>query len=84
LGGFGSDISHKDTFQEQKMIRELPVFRGWTLDVRLAQFRRINSETSELEFLDFASEEGDALLADYIATLDSTSEIFTSIMQRII
>jgi hypothetical protein len=65
------------------MVRALPIFREWTVDVRLAQFRRVDLKTLEVEFLDFGSEEGDALLADYIATLSPYSTIFNSIMNRI-
>ena len=53
--------------------RWLPVFRGWTVDVRLRQFRRVfwepDGSPGPVEFLDFSSEEGDALLVDYIKSL---------------
>lgn len=51
------------------MIRQLPVFKGYTIDVRLRQFRRV--EMGEpLEFIDFESPEGDELLVEYIHSLD--------------
>ena len=55
------------------MVRELPVFRGYTVDIRLRQFRKVSREMSSIEFIDFSSEEGDLLLGDYIESLDSNS-----------
>lgn len=56
-----------------RMVRVLPVFRGWTVDVRLRQFRRVHWEPDgspgPVEFLEFSSEEGDDLLVEYIKSL---------------
>jgi hypothetical protein len=42
---------------------ELPTFKGWTIDARLKQFRKVSrGESPEIEFIDFNSEEGQALL----------------------
>ena len=41
----------------------LPVFNGYTVDVRLKQFRKVNKDTS-IEFIDFDSEKGKRLLAE--------------------
>ncbi len=46
---------------------KLPEFRGWTVDIRLKEFRRVTDD--EIEFLSFRSYEGDLLLADYIDSL---------------
>jgi hypothetical protein len=48
------------------MITKLPIWKGWTVDVRLRQFRKADLMTQEIEFLDFDSEEGDNLLTDMI------------------
>jgi len=66
------------------MVRTLPVFCGWTVDARLRQFRRVVSETFTIEFIDFKSDEGDALLCDYLATLPSDSELFNEIAKAIL
>jgi len=51
--------------------RVLPVFRGWTVDVRLREFRRVRfaRDGAPLAFVvvSFASPEGDALLVAYVA-----------------
>ena len=61
----------------ENSMRALPVFRGYTVDVRLRQFRRVSSEG--IEFLDFGSEQGDELLGEYIDTLDRDSAEFSTI-----
>jgi len=51
------------------MIRRLPTFKGYTIDVRLKQLRK--AEIGEpLEFIDFDSEQGDAILLELIHSLD--------------
>jgi hypothetical protein len=44
--------------------RGLPVFRGWTVDERLREFRRMDRETG-MVFLPFDSLDGLALLMAY-------------------
>ena len=61
----------------ENRMRALPVFRGYTVDVRLRQFRRVSSEG--IEFLDFGSEQGDGLLDEYIDTLHRDSAEFRTI-----
>ncbi|MCX6771366.1 MAG: hypothetical protein NTX79_04900 [Candidatus Micrarchaeota archaeon] len=51
------------------MIVILPTFKGYTIDVRLGQFRKVSRENG-IEFLDFDEEEGDELLAEYLGTLN--------------
>lgn len=65
------------------MIRILPVFKGYTVDVRLAQFRKV-FRSGAIEFLDFDSEKGDALLTKYIKTIDVNSEEFKQIALAIL
>jgi len=44
---------------------ELPTFKGWTIDARLKQFRKVSrGESPEIEFIDFNSEKGQELLAE--------------------
>ena len=59
-----------------KMVKEipfeLPTFKGYTVDPRLRQFRKVIPQES-IEFIDFNSEEGQGLLAEmreYFSFLD--------------
>lgn len=54
------------------MVRALLVFDGWTVDVRLQQFRKVkwdNSNPDGIEFLEFDSEEGEELLRSMPGTM---------------
>jgi len=51
------------------MTIKLPEFKGYTVDVKLKQFRKVSKEKG-IKFIDFDSSEGDKLLAGYIDTLD--------------
>lgn len=50
------------------MIRILPTFKGYTVDVRLREFRRIY-KTKFPVFIPFDSDEGDTLLCAWLKTL---------------
>jgi hypothetical protein len=63
------------------MVRTLPVFKGYTVDSRLMQFRKVTSVG--IEFVNFETEEGDRLLARYIPTLDANSEEFRDLADAI-
>jgi len=52
------------------MVIQLPVFKEHTVDARLKQFRKVDPIKKTISFLDFDTEEGDKLLAEYIDTLD--------------
>ena len=44
---------------------ELPTFKGYTIDARLRQFRKvIQGENPKIEFIDFKSEEGRELIEE--------------------
>ena len=43
----------------------LPEFKGYTVDERLKQFRKVDRNNLSIEFVDFDSEEGQELLAEY-------------------
>lgn len=47
------------------MVTKLPEFRGYTIDERLRQFRKVDKEKPSIEFVDFDSEEGQWLLEEY-------------------
>ncbi len=51
--------------QEVKMVTKLPEFKGYTVDERLKQFRKVDQEKPSIEFIDFDTEEGQELLAQY-------------------
>ena len=47
------------------MVKELPKFKGYTVDERLKQFRKVDREKPSIEFVKFDSEEGKELLDEY-------------------
>ena len=71
---------------EENMPRLLPVFKGYTVDVRLREFRKFDCEKGidGTEFIDFDSEEGDKLLSELIRTLDSNDPLFKEIAAAIV
>ena len=46
----------------------LPVFEGYTVDVRLKEFRRVNLHQG-FEFIPFESPQGERLLEDFIEVI---------------
>ncbi len=54
-------------------IRFLPVFNGYTVDVRLKQFRKVNNDAS-IAFIDFDSEKGKRLLAEFESDNENEAE----------
>jgi hypothetical protein len=44
-----------------------PFFKGYTVDVKHHQFRRVNATT--IEFLDFTSPNGEIVMGEYISAL---------------
>ena len=44
------------------MVKELPKFKGYTVDKRLGQFRKVDREKPSIDFVDFDSEKGQELL----------------------
>ena len=54
-----------NTKQEGKMVKELPTFKGYTVDERLKQFRKVDKGKPSIDFVDFDSEEGQELLELY-------------------
>lgn len=54
-----------NTKQEVNMVKKLPEFKGYTVDERLKQFRKVDCKKPSIEFVDFDSEEGQELLSQY-------------------
>ena len=46
------------------MVKELPNFKGYTVDKKLNQFRKVDREKPSIDFVDFDSEEGQELLEE--------------------
>jgi len=63
------------------MVRRLPVFKGYVVDLRLKQFRKVLNE--KIIFLDFNSEKGERLLSEYINSLSLDSMEFNEIKENI-
>ncbi len=64
------------------MTKILPVFKGYTVDVRLKEFRKIDPHRG-MRFVRFNSPLGDKLLEGFIETLDADTtegrELLTAI-----
>jgi hypothetical protein len=46
-------------------MQKLPEFKGYTVDIRLRQFRKIDYKKRKIEFIEFESEKGRKLLEDF-------------------
>ncbi len=55
------------------MIRQLPTFKGYTVDVRLKQFRRVDSLWG-MEFIDFDIPQGEALLEELVESINAETQ----------
>ena len=63
-------------------VRALPTFKGYVVDVRLREFRKADPGTV-MEFIDFDSPKGDPILAEYIESLDTTTDRGKKVLQHI-
>ena len=54
--------------QEVKMVKELPTFKGYTVDERLQEFRKVDKSKPSIDFVKFDSEKGQELLEEYEKT----------------
>lgn len=59
-------------------MKRLPTYRGYIVDVKLREFRKIKYGKT-LEFIPFDSEKGDRLLAALIKSLPQKSKLFEEI-----
>ena len=48
-----------------EMVTKLPEFKGYTVDERLKQFRKVDHDKPSIEFVEFNSEKGKKLLDEY-------------------
>jgi hypothetical protein len=46
---------------KQKSPKKLPVFKGYTIDERLGEYRKVNKKTGMIEFIPFDSNKGKAI-----------------------
>lgn len=52
--------------------QRLPTFKGYTVDIRLKQFRKVTKH--KIQFIKFNSIEGEKILLKYIKRLDRTKK----------
>ncbi|MDP2654358.1 MAG: hypothetical protein Q8Q08_10045 [Candidatus Omnitrophota bacterium] len=55
------------------MIRQLPTFKGYTVDARLKQFRRVDPLWG-MEFIDFDTPQGEALLEELVGSINAETQ----------
>lgn len=60
--------------------KKLPIFKGYTVDVRLKQFRKVKKE--RIEFVEFDSAEGEKLFSKYIDGLSTKSKEFKELIHN--
>lgn len=65
------------------MIVALPEFEGYTVDVKLKQFRKVDRSKPSIEFIYFDSEEGDKILGRFIESLDANMPEDKEILSKI-
>jgi len=58
--------------------KQLPIFKGYTIDVRLRQFRKVIGQ--KIIFIEFDSEKGENLLSKYIESLNRNSRDFKELI----
>ncbi len=62
------------------MARILSLFNGYSVDVRLKQFRKIKNQ--RIVFIDFSSEKGERMLDRYIKSLNPRSREFKELIHN--
>jgi len=65
------------------MIKILPTFNGYTVDVRLKEFRKARSNHGLLEFVPFNSPKGERLLDGFIESLNADTNEGRELLIRI-
>lgn len=61
--------------------KRLPIFKGYTVDVRLKQFRKVNKE--RIGFIDFDSAKGGTLFLEYLKRLNPKSKEFKELIHNL-
>ena len=54
------------------MLKRLPIFQGYFVDIKLNQFRKVTNQ--KIEFVDFNSVKGKRIFNKYIKSLNPKSE----------
>ena len=65
------------------MAEALPTYKGWTVDINLREFRKVDPSKPDIEFMPFDSEEGDEFLGEYTSTLDENKEKDRKMLEQI-
>lgn len=61
-------------------MKQLPIFNGYTVDMRLREFRKIKRQTApDIEIIPFDSEKGEQLLSRLIEILSTSSPLFKEV-----
>ncbi|MBW2995320.1 hypothetical protein KY312_03130 [Candidatus Woesearchaeota archaeon] len=61
-------------------MKKLPIFEGYTVDVRLKQFRKVKG--IKIKFINFDSEKGENILNKYIKSLNKKSKEFKELIKH--
>jgi len=81
-------MSSTDEFTDYVVIgrcRALPTFKGYTVDTRCREFRKINfGPMAGLEFIDFDSDRGDELLVELLEIVSVDSVLFEELFSAIV
>ncbi len=64
------------------MVKKLPEFNGYTVDIKLKQFRKTDPKNN-ISFIDFKSEKGDNILSKYINYLYKEIKTMKNIINKI-
>jgi len=59
--------------------KKLPTFKGYTIDLRLKEFRRVKGKS--INFISFNSGKGEKLLSSYIKSLNPKSKEFKELIK---
>ena len=61
------------------MVKKLPKFGQYFVDVRLRQFRKVTN--LQIEFIDFNSKKGEKILSNYLESLNKESKEFKQLIR---
>ena len=71
-GLFRTGRFKKNKAHDDKMVTALPTVKGFTVDMRLRQFRKVDPKRG-MEFIDFDSPKGEQLLKAYMRLTNQMS-----------
>jgi len=78
---FGDKVINKLRLNKSMSVKQLPIFKGYTVDVRLKQFRKIVGQ--KIIFVEFESVKGEKLLSEYLKESEDESEEFNNLTRQI-